>query len=130
MRGLRALVRRLRRVMPTLALRNFRSESLVLPTCLPHEAALPTRCLSAMPRPGCSNGAASLWPLNSEAFLAQGAAEVVERLDLAAATTSEPARLSATPLFENERPWSNSGMLVLWLGMAGRDGDLRGLATD
>jgi len=128
LRGLGALVRRLRRVMPALALRSL-DPSLVLPTCLPHEAAAHHSLSVGHAAPWMLEWSRILWPLNSEAFLAQGAQRMVERLDLAAAA-GEPLHAYLEPLFESERPWSELGMLVLWLGMAGRDGDLRGLATD
>ncbi|HPU79637.1 DUF6493 family protein [Accumulibacter sp.] len=128
LRGLGALVCRLQRVMPALALRSL-DPSLVLPTCLPHEAAAHHSLTVGHAAPWMLEWSRILWPLNSEAFLAQGAQRMVERLDLAA-TTGEPLHAYLEPLFESERPWSELGMLVLWLGMAGRDGDLRGLATD
>jgi hypothetical protein len=128
LRGLGSLVRRLRRVMPALAVRSL-DPSLVLPTCLPHEAAAHHSLSVGHAAPWMLEWSRILWPLNSEAFLAQGAQRMVERLDLAA-TAGEPLHAYLEPLFESERPWSELGMLVLWLGMASRDGDLRGLATD
>ena len=69
------------------------------------------------------------WPLNIDASLALGARLMVERIDLAA-SAGEPLHSFLDPLFESNRPWSEPGMLVLWIGMASRDGDLRRLACD
>lgn len=122
------MARWLRRKAPALALRTL-DPILALPTCLPHESAAHRSLAVGYSAPWLIAWAATLWPLNIDASLALGARLMVERIDLAA-SAGEPLHSFLDPLFESNRPWSEPGMLVLWIGMASRDGDLRRLACD
>jgi len=101
---------------------------LALPTCLPHES-LKRHWTFGFSSPWLAEWTQTLWPLNGEAWLAQAANQMAERIDMAG-STELPLTAYLNPLFEPGRPWSELGVLILWLGLASRQGDLKGLAVD
>lgn len=141
--GLRAKVREFARLLPgrlqcfatwlrlTPARVTLRTIDLKLsfPTCLPHESARGRFMGVGYSAPWLIEWSQIVWPLNTEAFFAQGARLMVERID-ATSSTSEPLHPYLNPLFEANRPWSELAMLMLWTATASRDGDLRRLAAD
>jgi hypothetical protein len=70
-----------------------------------------------------------LWPLSTDGALAAGIRSMLERVDMDAAS-SAPNFAHLEVLFEPDRPWSELGVLALWLGLIARDADVRGLAVD
>jgi hypothetical protein len=70
-----------------------------------------------------------IWPLQADAAFATGVRALFGRIDMDSAATA-PNFAHVEPLFEPDRPWSELGILALWLSLLVRDADARGLAVD
>lgn len=119
---------KLGRAAPAWALRTT-DLGLALPACLHHEAPSAYWLSVGHAAPWLLSWSHSLWPLHDEAWLAQGVGLLVGRIETTA-SASAPLHPYLLPLFEPDRPWTDIGMLLLWLAAASRDADLRRLAGD
>lgn len=71
----------------------------------------------------------SVWPLNSDPYLAAGVISLIGRID-APSSTLQPNHVFLEPLFEPDRPWSEVACLAVWIGLLSKDADVRGTALD
>lgn len=120
-------LRGLRFAAPAIALRSL-EPSVFLPTCLAHES-LQRHWTFGLNQTWLVEWSLTLWPLNIETQLARGAKLMTERIDMAG-NAEYPLTAYVNALFEPGRPWSELSQVVLWLGLASRQGDLRGLSSD
>jgi hypothetical protein len=72
---------------------------------------------------------AYIWPQNPAAAMIRGATKLMQRMDEDSSNWT-PGHGYLHSLFQKNRPWGESGHLLLCIGMAGKDADAKGLATD
>lgn len=72
---------------------------------------------------------ASVWPARLDQFWVLASRCLVDRLDMTGSTIY-PNHIYLEPLFEQDRPWDDNSILVLWLGLLSKDSDLRATAID
>lgn len=71
----------------------------------------------------------SCWPMNNDAVLIGALHDMTKRLD-DNASSWDPNHAMLQGLFLPDRPWSEPARLAVWLGLAGKDADVRGVALD
>ncbi|HUT88380.1 MAG TPA: DUF6493 family protein [Thermoguttaceae bacterium] len=72
---------------------------------------------------------ASAWPLSVDALFVAGVECLMTRLDMAS-STFDCHYAFFEPLFEPDRPWSELGHLIAWLGLLSKDADSHTAALD
>ncbi|NLH16119.1 MAG: hypothetical protein GX455_06040 [Phycisphaerae bacterium] len=70
-----------------------------------------------------------IWPQNADAFCVAGIEEMIRRIDMVS-SVDDPNFAYYELLFEPDRPLLEMAILLIWMGLAGKDADARGHAID
>ncbi|MEM9348166.1 MAG: DUF6493 family protein [Planctomycetota bacterium] len=71
----------------------------------------------------------SCWPMNNDPALLIAIEGMIERIDMKSSTES-PNYAYLQGLFLSDRPWNQIANVAVWIAFAGKDNDVRGLASD
>lgn len=72
---------------------------------------------------------ATLWPANSDCFLAMGIDRLIVRMDAPGSTWFQLGS-AVRPLLHGERDWSPVALATLWIGLLSKDAEVRTVARD